>query len=41
MVLHNISIGEARVTVLIRRMGEEVALNVQARHGDIHVVVKS
>lgn len=41
MVLHNISLGDARVTVLIRRMGQEVALNVQARHGEIHVLVKS
>jgi glycogen debranching enzyme len=41
MVLHNITIGDARVTVLIRRMGDEVALNVQERHGTIHVVVKS
>jgi glycogen debranching enzyme len=41
MVLHNISIGDARLTVMIRRMGEEVALNVQERHGDIHVIVRS
>ena len=41
MVLHRITLGEASVTVLIRRMGDEVALNVQERHGDIHVVVRS
>ncbi|MCB8883237.1 amylo-alpha-1,6-glucosidase [Acidisoma cellulosilytica] len=41
MILHNIRIGEARVTVRIQRMGDEVAINVRERQGDIHVVVKS
>ncbi|GAB0112689.1 amylo-alpha-1,6-glucosidase [Acidisoma sp. C75] len=41
MVLHNIAIGSARITVHIRRTGEEVALNVMERHGDIHILVQS
>lgn len=41
MILHNIAIGEARVTVHVRRIGDEVALNVVERRGSIHVVVRS
>jgi len=41
MILHNIAIGDARVTVHIRRIGPEVALNVVERQGVIHVVVRS
>lgn len=41
MILHHIAIGTAHVTVHIRRTGEEVAVNVMAREGDIHIVVES
>nr|WP_227319819.1 amylo-alpha-1,6-glucosidase [Acidisoma silvae] len=41
MILHNIRIGDARVTVRIQRMGDEVAINVRERQGQIHVVVRS
>jgi glycogen debranching enzyme len=41
MTLHNITLGRGRISVVIRRMGEEVALAVLERHGDVHVVVRS
>ncbi|HTI00153.1 MAG TPA: amylo-alpha-1,6-glucosidase [Acidisoma sp.] len=41
MVLHRIAIGAAQVTVHIRRIGDEVALNVVERRGRIHVVVRT
>lgn len=41
MVLHRLAIGPAHVTVHLRRIGEEVALNVVERQGEIHVVVRS
>jgi glycogen debranching enzyme len=41
LTLHNISLGTGRISVFIRRIGREVALNVIERHGDVHVVVRS
>ena len=41
MTLHNITLERGRISLLIRRMGNEVALNVIERHGDVHVVVRS
>jgi hypothetical protein len=39
--LHNLSLGEARITVVLRRMGDEVAMNVAERTGTIHAVLRS
>ncbi len=39
--LHNLSLGEARISVVLRRMGEEVAMNVAERTGTIHAVLRS
>jgi glycogen debranching enzyme len=41
MTLHNITLGRGRISVLIRRMGDEVAVNVTERHGVVHVIVRS
>ncbi len=39
--LLNLSLGEARISVMLRRMGDEVAMNVLARSGTIHAILKS
>jgi glycogen debranching enzyme len=39
--LHNLSLGEARISVQLRRVGHEVAMNVLERRGDIHAVLRS
>ncbi len=39
--LHNIALGEARISVLLRRAGDEVAMNVLGRTGTIHAVLRS
>jgi glycogen debranching enzyme len=41
VTLHNLSLGEARISVLLRRMGTEVAMNVLERTGVIHAVMRS
>jgi glycogen debranching enzyme len=41
VTLHNLSLGEARISVLLRRMGNEVAMNVLERTGAIHAVMRS
>jgi glycogen debranching enzyme len=41
VTLHNLSLGEARISVLLRRMGNEVAMNVLERTGTIHAVMRS
>jgi glycogen debranching enzyme len=41
VTLHNLSIGDARISVVLRRMGEEVAMNVAERTGTIHAVLRS
>jgi glycogen debranching enzyme len=41
ITLHNISLGEGRISVFIRRIGTEVAVNVIERHGDVHVIIRS
>ncbi len=39
VTLHNLSAGDARVSVRLRRTGSEVALNVLSRTGDAHVTM--
>ena len=39
--LHNLVLGEARISVVLRRMGTEVAMNVLSRTGSIHAVMRS
>jgi glycogen debranching enzyme len=41
VTLHNLTLGEARISVVLRRMGEEVAMNVADRSGTIHAILKS
>ncbi len=39
--LHNLALGDARISVVLRRMGSEVAMNVLNRTGTIHAVLRS
>ncbi len=41
ITLHNLALGEARISVVLRRVGTEVAMNVLARTGEIHAVLRS
>ncbi len=41
VTLHNLVLGEARISVVLRRMGGEVAMNVLARTGTVHAVMRS
>jgi glycogen debranching enzyme len=41
VTLHNLALGEARISVVLRRSGDEVAMNVLRRTGDIHAVLRS
>lgn len=41
LVLHNLAIGNGRVTVHIRRLGHEVAITVLRRHGGARVQITS
>jgi len=41
VTLHNLSLGSARISVVLRRMGSEVAMNVLDRTGVIHAVLRS
>jgi glycogen debranching enzyme len=41
VVLHHLSLGEARISVALRRVGSEVAMNVLRRSGTIHAVLRS
>jgi glycogen debranching enzyme len=39
--LHNLRLGDAHISVMLRRMGSEVAMNVLSRCGQIHAVLRS
>jgi glycogen debranching enzyme len=41
VTLHNLVLGEARISVVLRRMGNEVAMNVLDRTGTIHAILRS
>jgi glycogen debranching enzyme len=41
VTLHNLVLGEARISVVLRRSGDEVAMNVLRRTGSIHAVLRS
>jgi glycogen debranching enzyme len=41
VTLHNLALGDARISVVLRRSGEEVAMNVLRRTGVIHAVLRS
>ncbi len=41
VTLHNLRLGDARISVVLRRMGSEVAMNVLDRTGSIHAVMRS
>jgi glycogen debranching enzyme len=41
VTLHNLALGDARISVVLRRMGSEVAMNVVGRSGVIHAVLRS
>jgi glycogen debranching enzyme len=41
VTLHNLRLGDARISVVLRRMGTEVAMNVLERTGTIHAVMRS
>ena len=41
VTLHNLVLGDARISVVLRRMGSEVAMNVLSRTGTIHAVMRS
>jgi glycogen debranching enzyme len=41
VTLHNLVLGDARISVVLRRMGGEVAMNVLARTGTVHAVMRS
>ncbi len=41
VTLHNLALGEARISVVLRRSGEEVAMNVLRRTGDVQAVLRS
>jgi hypothetical protein len=41
VTLHNLTLGEARISVVLRRSGDEVAMNVLRRTGEIHAVLRS
>jgi glycogen debranching enzyme len=41
VTLHNLTLGDARISVVLRRMGSEVAMNVLERTGTIHAVLRS
>ena len=41
VTLHNLQLGPARISVVLRRMGTEVAMNVLQRTGTIHAVMRS
>jgi glycogen debranching enzyme len=41
VTLHHLALGNARISVLLRRMGSEVAMNVLSRTGSIHAILKS
>ncbi len=39
--LHNLALGSARISVQLRRVGHEVAMNVLERRGEIHALLRS
>ena len=41
ITLHNVALGDARISVVLRRIGDEVAMNVLERSGVIHAVLRS
>ncbi len=41
VTLHNLALGDAKISVVLRRMGSEVAMNVKQRTGIIHAVMRS
>ncbi len=41
VTLHNLALGDARISVVLRRIGNEVAMNVLERTGVIHAVLRS
>ncbi len=41
VTLHNLTLGDARISVVLRRVGNEVAMNVLQRTGVIHAVLRS
>ncbi len=41
VTLHNLALGDARISVVLRRSGDEVAMNVLRRTGVIHAVLRS
>ena len=41
VTLHNLSLGTARISVVLRRTGSEVAMNVLERQGDIYAILRS
>ncbi len=41
VTLHNLILGDARISVVLRRMGNEVAMNVLERTGPVHAVLRS
>jgi len=41
VTLHDLTLGDARISVVLRRMGTEVAMNVLARTGPIQAVMRS
>lgn len=41
VTLHNLTIGEARLSVVFRRVGRGVSMNVLDRSGEIHAVMRS
>ena len=41
VTLHNLQIGDARLSVVFRRMGSEVSMSVLERHGEIHAIMRS
>ena len=41
VTLHNLALGDARISVVLRRIGSEVAMNVLSRTGTINAVLRS
>ncbi len=41
VTLHNLTVGDGRISVVLRRMGNEVAMNVLRRDGAVHAVLRS
>ena len=41
VTLHNLAIGEARLSVVFRRVAHGVSMNVLDRRGEIHAVMRS